>query len=98
MLSDRLRYGLAEQVAAAPAILIAVAILAGCAFIGQQDATVEQQFYEADKYCTVSIAAAASTVRALDIELTQEVKDGLRMAMRSLRATRGEVRAWVSTC
>ena len=79
-------------------VLIATSILIACAFVGQKDATIQQQFYEADKYSTLMIGTAATTITALDIELRPEVKSGLRMAVRSLRETRGEVRAWVSSC
>lgn len=75
--------------------------LMSCAYIGQPDATWEQQFYEADQVATGvmdSVVITLASFRESGSTVPREVKEALRGQALVLKTTRTELLRWVRIC
>ncbi len=85
---------------AQPHILLAVVLsaLVACAFLGQRGATLEQQFFEVDKYATLTMKAATAVIQEPSITVPDSAKSKIVSSVRGLRVTRANVVLWVRQC
>ena len=82
-------------------VLGLLAMAVGCAYVGQEDATLEQQFYEVDQTAIGVLEASTITLRAIHsqgVVLPQEVKTSLGAQAMVLRESRMQVRSWIDAC
>ena len=82
-------------------VLGLLAMAVGCSYVGQEGATLEQQFYEVDQVAIGVLESSTISLRAIHsqgVVVPEEVRVSLGAQAMVLRETRMQVRSWIDAC